>query len=457
MHAFICWSGPRSRQLADKLSSWLPTVCGPGLSCGISTEFDAAALWFQELTRQLEACDVAVICFTAENLPSAWLHFEAGMVFRAKAVVPYYLGTEVPEIKGPLNAIQAKAATREGTQQMVDKLAQIGKLESAGVQRLFDEHWPDLDRFIRSVAAPKFVQLFPDFEALFERKTFGEPIDECTDQGWVARYDGARDTLLTIERRVEVVERCCQPWQTWLYRKLHSQLDGYVRDLRENLLLGRRFAVDDAGKVDFGRPDRLPALRSAGAIATTCRRRCAEIGHVVFCLTKPQGAPQLDDALRFAKLGIGQFDDKKRLVQSKGTPVDRAALGIAPAEELERCADSFWDFDRIIYYRVLHDEPIEADRIGALVEKEQHQAEADGPGASKMPLHYAVKAWLSALERRPTQAFDAAQAARRIDGALRFLDRSAKPGDNDPKLRALLAEIAALVQSRRGPAGPGAA
>ena len=150
---------------------------------------------------------------------------------------------------------------------------------------------------------------------------------------------------------------------------------------------------------------------------------------------------------------MDQFDDKKRLIQSKGTPVDRAALGLESEAELERCARSMWDFDRIIYYRVRRDEPTSAEAMTRLVEQELHQTEADGPGASKMPLHYAVKAWLSAFERDSSAPFDVGQAKRVIDGVLIFLDRTAKPDDDDPKIRAHLAEIRRIAQpaARRPP------
>ncbi|HMO44791.1 MAG TPA: TIR domain-containing protein [Rubrivivax sp.] len=442
MRAFICWSESRSGDLAARLASWLPGVCGPELDCVISTQFQAGVPWLQQLLRELDAADAAIICLTPENLRSAWMHFEAGMVFRGgqDRVLPYFLGTKVPNIAGPLSISQAKTATLDGTLQLVQALALAGHLDAVEVQARFDARWPELNRFLRSIAAPRLSELIPEIDSLFQRKTFDEPLDQCTDQGWIARCDGARDTLLAIERRAAGVENCCQPWQVWLYRKLQSQLDGYVRDLREHLLVERRFAVAGAAKVDFGQALELPAPRPAAAIAATCLRRCREIRHVVFCLTKPQGAPRLDDALRFAQLGIDQFDDKKRLLQSKGVPVDRTALGIEAQDDLEACANSMWDFDRIIYYRVRASEPVSPDRMVQCVENELHQVEADGPGASKMPLHYAVKAWLSAVEKAPLQR-SGVMAERVANEVQLLLDRTAKPDDDDPKIRANLAEI----------------
>lgn len=456
MRAFICWSEPRSRQLAEALCAWLPRVCTDELSCGISTRFQAGEMWFLQLLRELDEAHAAIICLTPENVLSPWLHFEAGMAFRRdrETVLPYFLGPEVPEIKGPLNANQASPATHEGTWRLVQALARIGRLREQELRQRFDQHWPGLQRQLQDIAAPAFADIVPGFEALFDRKTFGEPLEQCTDQAWTSRYDGVRETGFALVQRREAVERCCQPWQTWMYRRLLAHLDGYARDLAASLLHVRRFATTETDQVDFARPEEPPAARPAGAIAASAARRCRQIRHLVHCLARPDGAPRLADALPFAKMDKAQFDDRKRLVQSKGSPVDRRALGLAADADLERCARSTWDFDRIIYYRVRRDEPAPPDTMCRLVEEELHQAEADGEAASKMPLHYAVKAWLSALEKQPAAPFDAVQAARVADGLLIYLDRTAKPGDDDPKIRAHLAAIRLLVDGA-APRQPG--
>lgn len=455
MRLFICWSEHRSRELADELATWLPKVLGPELSCSVSTKFEVGEQWFPQLLRELDAADAAIVCLTPENLASRWLHFEAGMLFRsgAERVLPYFLGSEVPAIDEPLNVIQASAATEAGTRGLVQALARRGAQSSSDVQRRFDACWPDLGRFIRRLAAPRFDDVFPGFAALFERKTFSEPIEECTDQGWVARYDGARETLLAIRQRSDVIDRCCQPWQVWLYRKLLGHIDGYARDIAETLLAERRFDVGEADRIDFARPIKSAAPPPAGRFAATCARRCREIRHVVFCLTRSDGAPRLAQSLAFAKMSRDQFDDKKRLVQSTGSPVDRAGLGLQANVDLESCVRSPWDFDRIVYYRVCLDEPVAPDAMTRLVEHELHQAEAEGPDASKMPLHYAVKVWLSALEKGA--AFDARQTVRVVAGVLAFLDRTRTPLDDDPKIRSHLAGIDAIVGSR-GPVASGA-
>jgi hypothetical protein len=446
MRIFICWSETRSGQLADKLSTWLNYVLGPEVTCTLSTRFRPGIPWFPQLIRELNDADAGVICFTPENLGSLWMHFEAGMVFRFgdERVLPYFLGSEAVGIKEPLNSIQASTATKEGTWRLVDAIAARGGLEQGKVAERFAKLWPELETFLRRLAAPRFADVFPEFDELFNRKTFKERIEDCTDQGWITRYDIVRQTLDLLKRQRALVQSCCQPWQAWLYQKLINHVDAYASELCENLLAERHFEIGESNKVDFTRP-RKATLKPIGPVIAACAYRCREIGHIVFCLTRPEGAPVLPEALDFAKLTRDQFDDKKRLVQVKGMPVVPAALGLESEAELEACARSLWQYDRIMYYKVRESAPTSIDAITSLVEHEWLEAEAEGTAASKMPLHYAIKAWLAALEKPAAEPFSARIVERVKSGVQAYLDRTAKSDDNDPKIRSYLNLIGEML------------
>ncbi|HEU0199977.1 MAG TPA: hypothetical protein VFR86_06035 [Burkholderiaceae bacterium] len=449
MRIFICWSESRSGQLADKLSTWLNQVLGPEATCTLSTGFQPGRPWFPQLIRELNEADAALICFTPENVSSLWMHFEAGMVFRFgdERVLPYFLGSEAVGIKEPLNSIQASTATKEGTRRLVEALASRGGIKQDQVAERFAKLWPELETFLRRLAAPRFAALFPEFEELFNRKTFTERIEDCTDQGWITRYDIVRQTLDLLKRQRAVVQTCCQPWQAWLFQKLINHVDGYARELCENLLAERHFEVSESNKVDFTRP-RKATLKPIGPVSAACAYRCREIGHIVFCLTRPEGAPVLAEALDFAKLTRDQFDDKKRLVQATGVPVVPAALGLESDAELEACARSLWQYDRIIYYKVRESAPTDIDTMTSLVEREWLEAEAEGAAASKMPLHYAIKAWLAALEKAAAEPFNARIVERVMSGVQAYLDRTAKSDDSDPKIRSYLKLIGEMLNRR---------
>jgi hypothetical protein len=452
MRVFICWSKSRSRQLADKLSKWLPRVLGEDRTVfNLSTGFEVGKEWFPQLIKGLTVADAAIICLTPENLDSRWMHFEAGMIFRsgkAKAL-PIYLGAQVEHIKEPLNAIQASPCTKEGSWRMVEALASRGRLDRRAIASRFDREWSDFEKFLHNIEAPQLAEVLSDHEGLFHRKTFDEPVEECTSQGWLDRYLGARQTLEALQRQRDVVEACCVPWQRWLYGKLINHVDEYARLMRETLLVQRRFEVTESRRVDFARPLEV-RFDPAGAIAAVCAYRCREIRHVEFCLNHREGAPVLAESLEFAKMSLDQRDDKKLLIESKGTPVDRTRLGLG-SDDLDQCARSAWKFDRIIRYKIAESNPTDADTMMGLVEYELQQTDAIGNDASKMPLYYSVKAWLANLKRAQRAPLDIGKASSLAADVQSFLDRSTRPRDsgaNDPKIRANLESIRKLVESR---------
>ena len=133
------------------------------------------------------------------------------------------------------------------------------------MRRRFDASWPALQRAIRKAAALRLDDVCPGFQTLFSSRTFQEPLEEGTDQAWISRYDDKRGASMAIRRHLPAVEKCCEPWQLWLYQKLLSQLDGYTLDIRENLIEERRFELSDEVKVDFTRPCTPAAPRQVGS------------------------------------------------------------------------------------------------------------------------------------------------------------------------------------------------
>src|SRR5687767_10514944 len=122
---FICWSGTRSRQFAESVKVWLPTVLGETLSVSISTQIEKGAEWFEELQTALSRSDCGILCLTPEAIASPWIHFEAGLLVRElseeanpdlssekpRRVFPLLHGADGSDLKGPLAAYQSTSAT----------------------------------------------------------------------------------------------------------------------------------------------------------------------------------------------------------------------------------------------------------------------------------------------------------------------------------------------------------
>src|SRR5438045_9691418 len=78
MRVFICWSGERSRAVAEALYEWLPLVLQRVEPWMSTNNIEKGSQWRSGLALELENARVGVICLTPENLKSTWLHFEAG-------------------------------------------------------------------------------------------------------------------------------------------------------------------------------------------------------------------------------------------------------------------------------------------------------------------------------------------------------------------------------------------
>ena len=82
---------------------------------------------------------------------------------------------------------------------------------------------------------------------MFDRKTFQEPVDECTDQSWFQRYDGAVTTRDALQAQKSLVEAECDAQIADLYRYLVMAVDGYAMDIRALLFEPKTFYLADDG------------------------------------------------------------------------------------------------------------------------------------------------------------------------------------------------------------------
>jgi hypothetical protein len=447
MHVFICWSGRRSRRLANALAAdWLPKVFGTSVTSFVSfANIEKGEGWYDRVVVELERADAAILCLTPENLRSPWLHFESGMMSRLSRgkVFTLFLGADASRIEDPLKQIQVTLTTEADVKQLVLKLADLAGVDRAELESCWPVSWDLLSTTIREVATASIEDLVPGFDSLFERKTFTEPLKNCADEHWLKRYDGARDALLALESQRELVVAAGEPWQIWLYDKLRHQVSAYLDEIKEYLLIERRFEFRADQSIDFGRPEPLRPRPTPRELSALCERRCREIRHGRFCLTRPDvGAPLLPQSLAFAKLSFDQFDDKKEMIHERPWPINRASLGLRNEADLERCARSIWVYDRIMYYKARECEPTSVATMVRLAAQELEKAQAqDEP--SLMALHYAVKTLLATMRSGADTAFDAREVEHLVAELQSFLDSAGV--ENNPKIRRNLTDIRALL------------
>lgn len=108
MKVFISWSGEYSREVAKKLSLWLPSVIQSVEVFYSPEDIGKGENWDRVLTKELEDCNFGIICLTPENVAAPWIHFEAGSLAKAvdSRVSSIMLGISTSDIKGPLSRFQ---------------------------------------------------------------------------------------------------------------------------------------------------------------------------------------------------------------------------------------------------------------------------------------------------------------------------------------------------------------
>lgn len=288
MKIFLCWSRGRSEKLADALKQWMLGVV-PGLGKGdvfYSPEIEKGSGWFAQVSEWLAQAQAAVICLTPENADSAWMHFEAGVVLgrvRKERVFPYLLGPQV--LQGPLAAFQSTVNSEEDTRRLAERLCRLAKAE---LPADYGEHWARLRGRMNELKPERLSDVVPRFAELFQRKTFNEPLKECTDQTWADRYAGARETKKVLEQWKEEVSRVCDPRQRELFNSLLGAVDGYAGLLKKHLLIERQFyTITEPAQVDFTRTAKGTPYRAGEPILSTAESRVKQIKDLVRQLDNP--------------------------------------------------------------------------------------------------------------------------------------------------------------------------
>src|ERR1041385_2810854 len=153
MKIFLVWSGARSFAIAKALNDWLPRMI-QAVKPFFSDDIDKGAKWSSEIDANLEGTQFGLVCLTADNLNSTWVHFEAGALSKtANASIWTYLsGINSADVPQPLGRFQHTLSTKSDTLRLVKTinklLADTGgePLSESMLKDNFDLLWPKLEK-----------------------------------------------------------------------------------------------------------------------------------------------------------------------------------------------------------------------------------------------------------------------------------------------------------------------
>ena len=456
MSVFICWSGDRSHALAKRLETLLHDTLrslGPD-DVFVSDDIDKGATWFESLEDRLEEAAAGIVCLTAENLNSPWMHFEAGALARrlssrdqkrhasskkpkprndATRLFPLLMGVSGAQLQGPLGAYQGTNVTQADLGRMIKSIGSVLGHEPIRLNRkrntiIRDSVWKKFERDIGEIAVPAH-ELIPSLERLFQRKTFTEAIHHCTDQTWLRRCDGARETRARLARYLKRVRAACPPHEHALFDMLLSELDGYAMAMESLLVEPLKFKMSKPGE-----------LAMPPATLTSCEARRLAIRSLSARLVHATDEPQVEPAARF--MAAETNEERKMIIHRLEGAIRREAEGVfvktAGRKHALKLAigkltkqkvpikyrASSWDLDRIYYYLLVQyfrsaalnwtpgaasldsdAQPEEYEWICAArdVEMEVERYRAKSKGASLMPLTYALCALQELHPRQATK------------------------------------------------------
>jgi TIR domain len=429
MHLFISWSGGRSHRLAGAMKAWLESHFPDEITAFVSSEIEKGRQWFPAVESQLRKADAGLVCLTPESLKSDWVAFEAGALATAVAlhkrearIFTYLLDLRPASLPGPLAAYQSTVATMDDTLRLVNSLLSYLKIKPKAPASFADQ-WDDLQMRLAAIGPQPVTSVFPQLSTLFDRKTFHEPVDECMDQSWFQRYDGAIATREALRAQADLVVAECGETAAEMFRELLAQVDGYAMDMRALLFKPETFDLTDAGR---------RAVPSG--IRTALEHRRAAVHGLAAQLTDQRQQPVVPEAYRFDQ--AASFAEKKgiihRIEQRLETAKDRSS------SESDTGIDSMtsdWTLDRITAYLVGERSQRDPDRALAAARRELELVRAaDQP--SLLALHYSLR-WIQAT---PWLDSSVAPHVRKLVVELReFLNEHRL--DTGGQLRALLAEI----------------
>ncbi|HCW07624.1 MAG TPA: hypothetical protein DGG95_09710 [Cytophagales bacterium] len=251
MRVFLSWSGKCSHEMALALRKWLPTVI-PGAEMWVSSkDIGAGQLWADSLFKELNQCDLGILCLTKDRLKSKWsqwMLFEAGATaisIKKKILIPYCLDLSIDELtEGPLSLYQAKKADKLGTREMLEALCRATKKSNLTmVMQLFENQWPRLSKKLNSIKFrnPSSYELL---NAVFPVGQLGSRLPFQCSQTKAERKGCSPKTIRTYVHSAEVIgiiEILTKLMEFGVSLDLSHFNDRFIEDERLLLIGGSRY------------------------------------------------------------------------------------------------------------------------------------------------------------------------------------------------------------------------
>ena len=156
---FISWSGELSKQIAEAIRDWLPSVLQSIKPYYTPNDINKGSRWNTEIAHELEESNIGIICLTKDNIEKPWILFEAGALSKnvgTSNVCPILFDFESTELTGPLLSFQATRFEKSDMKKMlktINEACNESKLDTSVLDNVFEKWWPEIDEKIRGIIA----------------------------------------------------------------------------------------------------------------------------------------------------------------------------------------------------------------------------------------------------------------------------------------------------------------
>ena len=379
----------------------------------------------------------------------------------APRIFPFLHGVESSVLKGPLMAYQSTSTgDRDDVWRLVETIQTVivesateagvtadpGLIATRTLRSRFERAWTDLANDLNQIKPAKLTDVLPAFESLFRRKTFDESMYDCLNQGWLARYDGARSVDTTLRSHRQTVRKACDRYVADMFDALIVDVSAYAMCLSVQLAEPPS-RIDANGKVAF----------EHGGVAMACERLRKHVKELVARLIDEQQAPMFQEAFHFESCETSF--EKKRVILRKAAEI-RARKDAFNDEmngpsvkdqsdsppKKHRCRDSEWDFDRIIYYMWVEEVGVDKHLATHLrcgrTELDRESAGAIDP--FRLALAYALRVIVKGLPQtsEPALRAEASSLFQRTSASIQ-----GTPPEGLAELRQVLGDMQATLDS----------
>lgn len=154
---FISWGGDLSKQLAEEVKNWLPSVLQFVKPYFTPDDIEKGARWESHIAQELATSNVGIICLTKDNINRPWILFEAGALsknFGKSNVCTILFNVESSQITGPLTSFQATKFDKADFKKLIKTINDTGnesKLDAKVLDDVFEMWWPRLEQRINEI------------------------------------------------------------------------------------------------------------------------------------------------------------------------------------------------------------------------------------------------------------------------------------------------------------------